>query len=115
MSATPARQASAPGAPDGVSRDPLSLSDADVPRLPRGVRIAPDRVRGGHVLLAPEKAVRLDAVGHAILSRIDGRTRFDELVSGLARDYAAPEDQIRADVQKFLIGLRARIYLELAA
>ncbi len=94
--------------------DPLNLKDADVPRLPRGVRLAPDRVRGGTVLLAPEKAVRLDDIGVAILGRVDGAASFGDVVSGLARDYNAPEDQIRTDVQKFLTSLRGRIYLELA-
>lgn len=94
--------------------DPLELLDTDVPRLPRGVRLSADRVRGGTVLLAPEKAVRLDDIGVAILGRVDGVASFAEIVGGLAADYNAPLDQIRTDVQRFLTSLRGRIYLELA-
>jgi len=94
--------------------DPLNLVDTDVPRLPRGVRLSPDRTRGGTVLLAPEKAVRLDDIGVAILTRVDGVASFGAIVSGLAADYNAPVDQIRSDVQRFLTSLRGRIYLELA-
>ncbi len=38
------------------------------PLLPRGVRLHDDRVRGVPVLLGPERAVILDAIGQAILS-----------------------------------------------
>ncbi len=90
----------------------LTLAPRDVPFLPRGVRVQPDRVRGGMVLLAPEKAVALDEIGVAILSRVDGRASLSQIVRDLAQTYQAPEDQIAADVQTFLQGLRARVFLQ---
>lgn len=89
----------------------LELAPTDRPYLPRGVRMITDKVRGGTVLLCPEKAIALDAIGEAILSRVDGSASFKEIVAGLAAAYDAPAEQIAGDVQRFLAGLRARMYL----
>ena len=89
----------------------LELAPTDRPFLPRGVRVREDRVRGNMVLLAPEKAIQLDAIGEAILNRVTGEASFDEIVSDLAETYSASREQIGADVQRFLVGLRARMYL----
>lgn len=89
----------------------LALAADDRPFLPRGVRMQADRVRGGMVLLAPEKAIALDAIGEAILSRVDGTASLSVIVADLAAAYAAPEAQIAGDVQAFLTGLRARMFL----
>ncbi len=89
----------------------LALADTDRPYLPRGVRMVEDRVRGGKVLLAPEKAIALDMIGEAILYRVDGNAAFGTIIADLAATYDAPEEQISRDVQQFMIGLRARMYL----
>lgn len=75
------------------------------PVLPPGVRLHWDRVRHCHVLLAPERALMLDDIGHAILARVDGRTALQDLVAGLAADFDAPVDEVGADVGGFLQGL----------
>ncbi|MCA0870802.1 pyrroloquinoline quinone biosynthesis peptide chaperone PqqD [Seohaeicola saemankumensis] len=93
----------------------LELAPGDRPVLPRGVRVVDDRVRGGKVLLGPEKAVALDAIGDAILSRVDGTASFAEIIADLAATYSAPEAQIAQDVQRFLVGLRARMFLAVRA
>lgn len=89
-----------------------ALADAAVPRLPRGVRLHWDAVRGTHVLLAPERVLKLDAVGHAVLSRLDGRS-FGALVADLSATYAAPAAQIGADAGRFLATLIDRRMVEL--
>ena len=89
----------------------LELQASDCPVLPRGVRLKEDRVRGGMVLLAPEKAVALDDIGTAILSRVDGKTPFGALTQDLATTYGAPLERVEQDVQTFLTGLRARMFL----
>ena len=89
----------------------LELDPKDRPYLPRGVRMHKDRVRGGTVLLAPEKAILLDDIGVAILSRVDGTRSFGEIIPDLAQAFKAPPDQIETDVQRLLGGLRARMYL----
>ena len=89
----------------------LEIGHNDRPYLPRGVRIVEDRVRGGRILLAPEKAVALDAIGEAILDRVNGEATFGAIVKDLADTYEAPQGQIAADVQRFMMGLRSRIFL----
>jgi len=86
----------------------------DVPALPRGVRLHYDRVREAWVLLAPERAVTLDAVGHAILSEVDGQRSFGEITQMLADKYDAPSAQIAEDSAGFLSALRDRRFLDVA-
>ncbi len=90
----------------------LDLSPEDRPFLPRGVRVIDDRVRGGKVLLGPERAIALDPIGEAILSRLDGETTFEKIIADLASNYAAPHEQIRTDVQSYLTDLRVRMLLQ---
>lgn len=85
-----------------------------IPTLPRGVRLHRDRVRDQWVLLAPERAVTLDPIAHAILSEIDGTRSFAEITETLARRYTAPPEQIAGDAAGFLQALQARRFLDLA-
>jgi pyrroloquinoline quinone biosynthesis protein D len=85
------------------------------PCLPPGVRLHWDAVRGTHVLLAPERALMLDEVGHAILSRVDGVKGIAELVAGLAADFGAPIKEVGPDVSEFLEGLASERLVDLNA
>lgn len=84
----------------------------DIPVLPRGVRLHHDKVRDAWVLLAPERAVTLDTVGHAILSEIDGTRSFGEITAALAEKYNAPAEEIAKDSAGFLGALRDRRFLD---
>ena len=86
---------------------PLIAPD-QVPYLPRGVRLADDRVRGIRVLQAPERAMQLDQIGDAILTELDGKRSMAAITAGLAARYNAPEDQIAGDIRDFLTGLIER-------
>ncbi len=88
------------------------MEETDIPSLPRGVRLHFDKVRGNWVLLAPERAVTLDQVGHAILTEIDGLRSFGEITRALAEKYHAPADQIARDSAGFLGALRDRRFLD---
>ena len=90
------------------------MNSADIPALPRGVRLHFDKVRDKWVLLAPERAVTLDPVGHAILSEVDGTRSFGEITQSLAAKYNAPVDQIVADSSGFLNALRDRRFLDVS-
>ncbi|TPE52515.1 pyrroloquinoline quinone biosynthesis peptide chaperone PqqD [Amaricoccus solimangrovi] len=90
-----------------------TLAPEAVPFLPRGVRLHFDTVRGAWVLLAPERALRLDTVGHAILSRIDGERSLGAIARDLAATFNAPFDQILADSAGYLSALLDRRVLEL--
>ena len=84
----------------------------EIPSLPRGVRLHFDKVRDTWVLLAPERAVTLDGIGHAILNEVDGRRSFGEITSELSKKFGAPVDQITADSADFLTALRNRRFLD---
>ncbi|WP_312524663.1 pyrroloquinoline quinone biosynthesis peptide chaperone PqqD [Paracoccus sp. (in: a-proteobacteria)] len=84
------------------------LSEDCTPYLPRGVRLHDDRLRGIRVLLAPERAIELDAIGDAILSNLDGSRNLGQLIDHLSAAYAAPRDMIAGDVREFLTGLIER-------
>lgn len=84
------------------------LPDSARPALLSGVRPKYDPVRGAWVLLAPERMLKLDAIGHAILSEVDGETSFAEIVGRLAAKYDAPPEQIAADARSYLVSLIER-------
>lgn len=93
----------------------MSLDEAAVPRLLRGVRTKFDTVRGIWVLLAPERVLKLDAVGAAILAETDGARAFGEIVAVLAAKFDAPADRIAADAGAFLTSLVDRRMAEIAS
>ena len=84
------------------------LPDTARPALLSGVRVKHDRVRGTWVLLAPERALKLDPVGHAILSEVDGERPFAEIVETLAARYDAPRARIAGDARAYLVSLIER-------
>lgn len=88
------------------------MDPADIPCLPRGVRLHFDTVRDRWVLLAPERAIPLDAVGHAILQEVDGTRSFGDITAALAETYAAPVAQIQKDSADFLGTLRNRRFVD---
>ena len=90
------------------------MQNGDIPFLPRGVRLHFDKVRETWVLLAPERAITLDAVGHAVLCEVDGTRSFGEIAQALAARYDAPVEQITGDSAGFLGALRDRRFLEVA-
>lgn len=88
------------------------MESGDIPALPRGVRLHRDKVRDTWVLLAPERAITLDMVGHAILSEVDGARSFAEITGALAERFNAPIEQIQKDSAGFLDALRNRRFLD---
>lgn len=89
-----------------------AITESDTPYLPRGVRTKFDSVRDMWVLLAPERAVKLDPIGAAILAEVDGEASLQEIAQTLAAKYNAPEDQIRKDAGAFLTSLVERRMVE---
>ena len=90
------------------------MTGADRPVLPRGVRLHHDQVRGVPVLLGPETALMLDAVGQAVLAEVDGTRDIAAISAALADRYAAPVEMIEADVIEFLDDMAARRLVEVA-
>lgn len=88
------------------------IAGGQVPFLPRGVRVHRCEVRKAWLLLAPERAVKLDQVGVAILQALDGRRDFDAVVDHLALAFNAPREQIAKDAGGFLTDLVNRRMVE---
>lgn len=84
-----------------------------VPRLPRGVRLHRDAVRGGWTILAPERVIETDAIGAEILGRCDGVRTLAAIVDDLAVAFDADRTDIERDVRAFLADLAAKRMLEL--
>ncbi len=90
----------------------VTLQDSDCPVILRGVRTHFDRVRNVWVLLAPERVLKLDDIGRAILDEIDGTRSFGEITAILAEKYDAPPERISEDARTYLSGLIARRMVE---
>lgn len=86
----------------------------DVPLLPRGVRLKHCGVRDDWFLLAPERALKLDAIGVAILEAADGERNVDAVVSKLAADFEAPRHRVLEDVRNFLAYLIGNRMVDIA-
>ena len=82
------------------------------PRLPRGVKLRHDDVRGRWTLLAPERIFEIDATAVAVLELCDGNRDLATIVAELAKRYTAPPEAIERDVVAMLGGLEAKRVLE---
>ena len=88
--------------PDGATQ---RFDGAGKPRLPRGVRLKHDEVRGEWVLLGPERMLKLNPVSVEILQRCTGQASVVEIVDDLAKAFTAPRERIQADVEAMLTEL----------
>jgi coenzyme PQQ biosynthesis protein PqqD len=89
-----------------------TLTAADIPRLPRGVRMRFDAVRNAHLLLAPERAFNLDATAAAVLNLVDGQRSVAMIIDELAAQFEADRAVIEADVIEMLADLVGKRVLE---
>jgi coenzyme PQQ biosynthesis protein PqqD len=84
-----------------------------IPRLPRGVRLREDKVRGRWVLLAPERIFEIDGIGAEILKRCDGKATISDIASDLAKVYDADLAQVEPDVMAFVKGFAEKRIIDL--
>jgi len=82
------------------------------PRLPRGVKLRHDDVRGRWTLLAPERIFEVDETAAAVLQLCDGERDLASIVAELAERYTAPPAVIEKDVVAMLADLKAKRVLE---
>jgi pyrroloquinoline quinone biosynthesis protein D len=90
------------------------VNGATVPRLPRGVKLREDKARGRWVLMAPERMFVPDETALEVLRLLDGARSLDAVVGILAERFAAPREEIAADVTALLQDLSERGVVELA-
>ncbi len=81
------------------------------PRLAPGVRLRADLVRGGSMLLAPERGVALDETPSAILDLCSGERAVSAIVASLQRAYDAPRETVERDVLDLLRALEQRRFV----
>ncbi|WP_137180590.1 pyrroloquinoline quinone biosynthesis peptide chaperone PqqD [Roseomonas sp. AR75] len=87
----------------------MSAIPADaIPRLARGVKLREDAARGRWVVLAPERMFVPDEIALEVLRLLDGARSLDAVVEELAARFAAPREEIAADVAELLADLAAR-------
>lgn len=79
-----------------------TISDASVPRLPRGVKLRFDKQRDKWVVLAPERVFVPDSIALEIIKRCDGTASVAAIVDDLATAFSAPRDVILGDVTTLL-------------
>ena len=73
-----------------------------VPAFNRGFRLRQDPVRGGWVILAPERLFMLDEPAVEVLQLVDGVRSVPQIVDSLAAKFDAPRETIAADVAAML-------------
>jgi coenzyme PQQ biosynthesis protein PqqD len=91
----------------------VAIDPASRPRLPRGVKLKRDEVRGQWTLLAPERIFRIDQTAATVLELCDGARDFGTIVSELATRFKADPAVVGADVAAMLKGLADKRVLEL--
>lgn len=80
----------------------ITIGEASVPRLPRGVKLRFDKQRDRWVVLAPERVLVPDPIALEIIKRCDGRATVAAIADDLAAAYAAPRQTILDDVRALL-------------
>lgn len=86
------------------------LADNSNPRLARKARLRFDEVRQSAVLLVPERVIKLNATGAAILELCDGVRTLESIVRELEARFQHKE--LRGDVVEFLQDMIARGWVE---
>lgn len=84
------------------------MNVGDVPRFARGMRLREDTARGQWVVLGPERMFVPDEIALEVLRLIDGGRSIDTIANALAERFAAPRDEILADVLGMLDELSAK-------
>jgi pyrroloquinoline quinone biosynthesis protein D len=84
------------------------MDQAAIPRLARGVKLREDTVRGRWIVLAPERMFVPDDVALEVLRLVDGARSVGAIADDLAARFAAPREDILADVTEMLADLAAK-------
>jgi pyrroloquinoline quinone biosynthesis protein D len=84
------------------------IGEAAIPRLARGVKLREDSVRGRWIVLAPERMFVPDEIALEVLRLVDGARSVGAIADDLAARFAAPRQEILADVAEMLADLAAK-------
>jgi len=81
-----------------AARRRMNVSEASVPTLARGAKLRFDESRQRWVLLVPERVMAPDDIAVEILQMCDGARAVAAIIDLLVEKYAAPREEIAADV-----------------
>lgn len=81
-----------------AARRRLIVAEDSIPILARGTRLRYDEARQRWVLLVPERVMAPDEIAVEILQLCDGQRSVAAIIDQLAEAYAAPREEIGADV-----------------
>ncbi len=84
------------------------MTPDSIPRLARGMKLREDKARAQWVVLGPERMFVPDEIALEILRLLDGSRSLDVIAGTLATRYAAPRDEILADIAALLDDLAAK-------
>ena len=91
-----------PAPPAPQIRRRMTVTEASVPKLARGVMLRFDETRQRWVLLVPERVLAPDEIAIEVLKLCDGVKSVATMIDELAIKYAAPRDVISTDVVAML-------------
>lgn len=78
------------------------------PKFRPGVRLHHDALRDRWVVMAPERMFVPDEIALEVLRLVDGARDLDAIIDTLAEKFAAPREEIAADVAAMLGELAAK-------
>ncbi len=84
------------------------MSPETVPRLARGMKLREDKARARWVVLGPERMFVPDEIALEIIRLLDGSRSLAAIAEELASRYAAPREEILADITSLLDDLAAK-------
>jgi pyrroloquinoline quinone biosynthesis protein D len=87
-----------------------ALNEASKPRLARKARLRYEEVRQADMLLLPERVVKLNPTGAAILRLCDGNRTVSEIAKELENRYG--QQNLEKDVMEFLRSVSGQGWIE---
>ncbi len=90
----------------------LIIDNASVPRLADQIRLHHDKAREQWVLLAPERVLELAGPAVDIINQCDGVKTVANIVTKMATEYNAPENEIQSDILEMLQSLLDKRFLQ---
>ena len=84
------------------------MTPETIPKLARGMKLREDKARAQWVVLGPERMFVPDEIALEVIRLLDGHRSLAAIADDLAARYAAPRDEILADIATMLDDLAAK-------
>jgi len=81
----------------------LTLTEENIPNLPRHAKLRYDEARKKWIINAPERVFELDEIAGEVMQLVNGVSSVSEIIDSLLKKYeGAPRDVITKDVLAML-------------